>query len=81
MDLFNYVATASSREFAAHNEEFVRSRMHSAGYYRPGGSSLTVRVVGVIATSLERLSAAVRRWAREPGDSQIAPHRSALVRH
>jgi len=62
-------------------DEFVRSRMRSAGYYRPGGPSVAVRLVGVIAASLERLAAAVRRWAREPGDTRVAPHRSALVRH
>ena len=62
-------------------EELTRSRMQSAGYYRAGDSSLAVRLVGMAAASLERLAAAVRRWAREPGDRNVAPQRSALVRH
>jgi hypothetical protein len=74
MDFTGYI----SRDYI---EEFARSRMQSAGYYRAGDSSLAVRLVGVAAASLERLAAAVRRWAREPGERSVAPHRSALVRH
>ena len=61
-------------------DDSIRSRMRSAGYYRAGDSSLAIRLVGVAAASLERFAAAVRRWAREPGDGNVAPKCPALIR-
>ncbi len=61
--------------------DFVRTRYQSAGYYRAGGSSSVVRLIGAGAALLEGAAAAVRRWSRGPAESPATPHRASLVRH
>ncbi len=64
----------------AYLEDCAHARLRSAAPYRAGDSSQAIRLVGTAAASLERMAAAIRRWAREPGDTNVSPNRSALVR-
>ncbi|KAA0240009.1 MAG: hypothetical protein HUU14_02565 [Dehalococcoidia bacterium] len=61
--------------------EFIRTRYQSAGYYRAGGSSPLVRLIGAGAALLERAAASVRRWARGASEPGARPHRASFVRH
>jgi hypothetical protein len=64
----------------AFSEDFVQTRLASAGYYRAGDSGTIMRLVAGLGAGLEKAGAAAKRWAKGPGETKTVPHRVMRVR-
>jgi hypothetical protein len=62
------------------SQDFVETRRASAVRYRIGESGAIVRLIAVIAGSVERAGAAVQHWAAGNGETDTVPHGMMRVR-
>lgn len=62
------------------SQDFVESRLASATRFRTGDSDTVIRLVGAAGSVVERLGAAVKRWAAGSGETDTAPRGMMRVR-